>query len=146
MVVVRRSGVKASLGNGLDILVIVSEPLTQRIIKGMIERFGHWPEMVSCESEALDSLEQVMFDVMIVDTEALGFGAAQFVNLARMARLGMPPLPVIALSLDSSSLVVSQLEEAGVEAILTKPVPPKTFLETLTKMSSTQASSLGLLS
>jgi CheY-like chemotaxis protein len=138
--------VNASLGNGLDILVIVSEPLMQRIIQRMLERFGHWPEMVSCESDALDSLEQEIFDVMIVDTETLGSSAAQLVNLARMARLGMPPLPVIALGLDSSLSVVSQLEEAGVEAILTKPVPPKTLLETLTKISSTQASSLGLSS
>ena len=135
---------KASLGNCLDVLAIVSEPLAQRILKRMLERSGHWSVSVSSESDALDALERVMFDAIIIDIETLGLGSPQFINLVRMARFGFPRLPVIALHINSSASFLHQLDEIGVEAILAKPVPPKTLLDTLNRVSSGTASSPGL--
>jgi len=112
----------------------------------MLGRAGHWPVIVSCEADALDALERTMFDVVIIDTETHCLDSAQLVKLVRMARLGARPMPVIALSDGGSTLVVRQLQETGAEAILTKPVPPKMLLETLTRVSSTRASSPGSLS
>ena len=130
----------------LNILTIVSEPLAQRILKRMLGRAGYWPVIVTCEADALVALEHTIFDVMIIDAETLGLGSAQLVKLVRFARLGAPPLPVIALSSGTSTSVVRELKEIGVEAILAKPVPPKTLLETLTRVTTTQASSPGSLS
>ena len=127
-------------------MIIASEPLAQRILKRMLGRSGYWPVIVSCEADALVALEHTIFDVMIIDAETLGLRSAQLVQLVRVARLGAHPLSVIALSNASSTSVVRQLEETGVDAILTKPVPPKTLLETLTRVSSSLSSSPGLLS
>ena len=136
---------KASLGNCLDVLAIVSEPLAQRILKRVLERSGHWSVIVSCESDALDALEAVMFDAMIIDIETLGLGSPQFINLVRMARVGLPRLPVIALNINSSASFLQQLDEIGVEAILAKPVPPTALIDTLNRVSNARASSSGRL-
>jgi len=112
----------------------------------MLGRSNDWPVIVSCEEDALDALERTMFDVMIIDTDTLGLDSAQLVKLVRIARLGTPPMPVIALGSGGSTSVVHQLQETGVEAILTKPVPPTTLLETLKWVSRTRASSPGSVS
>jgi CheY-like chemotaxis protein len=98
---------------------------------------------VSNESNALDVLENSMVDAMIVDMETLGLDGAQLIKLVKVARLGERPLPVIALTIDGDGPSSRQLEELGLDAILTKPVPPKTLLSTLTMVLETQASSPG---
>ena len=97
--------------------------------------------IVSSESDALDVLDRTMVDVLIVDTETPGLGSAQLVKLVRMARLGERPLPVIALTINGGDSFSRQLDELGLEAVLTKPVPPRTLLETLSRVAKTKASS-----
>jgi len=126
-----------------NILVIVFEALSRRIFERMLRRSGYWPTIVSSESDALDVLERTMFDVMIVDTDTPGLGSAQLVKLVRMARLGDRPLPVIALTIDGGDSLSRQLKELGLEAILTKPVPPEKLHSALKMVSETQASSPG---
>ena len=112
----------------------------------MLGRAGYWPVIVSCEADALDALERTTFDVMIIDMETLGSDSAPLVKLVRMARIGARPMPVIALRIGSSTSMIHQLQEAGVAAILTKPVPPKALLETLTLVTGTGARSPGTVS
>ena len=100
--------------------------------------------IVSSEADALDALENVMFDAMIIDTETLGFSSAQFVKLVKMARLGARALPVIALTVNREGPVSRELDKIGIEAILTKPVPPGRLLDILSRISRNQASSRDL--
>jgi CheY-like chemotaxis protein len=123
------------------ILVIGSEPLARKILDRLLRRFGYWPEVVSNELDALDALERTMVDVMIIDTETIGLDFAHLIKLVRMGRLGMDPLPVIALTIDSGGSVSRQLDELGLEAVLTKPVSPRLLLEALASVSQSQASS-----
>ena len=84
-----------------------------------------------------------MVDVLIVDTDTPGLDSAQLVKLVRVARLGERPLPVIALTIDGGGSLSRQFDELGLEAVLTKPVPPEKLLKALKMVSETQASSRG---
>ena len=130
---------KADLGECLEVLAIVSDPLAQRILKRMLERAGHWPWVVSGEVHALEALDRALFDALIIDIDTLGAGTVRFISLVRMGRLGMSPLPVIALEFNTSASLLHQLEGLGVAAILRKPVAPKTLLDSLSRATAPKA-------
>lgn len=96
------------------------------------------------EVDALDALDTMFFDVIIIDVETLGFGSAQLVKLVNVANLGSPPLPIIAITNDVESSMLSQLADLGIEAILTKPVSPQELLSTLVRVIHDRASSSNL--
>lgn len=122
------------------ILAISSEPLTRKIMDRLLRRLGYSARVVANELDALDALDGTTFDAMIVDTGTIDLDVPHFVKLVRMGRLGMEPLPIIALGSDGE---VPLLDELGVEAVLTKPLSPRALLDALAGVSKSQASSRG---
>lgn len=126
-----------------DILTIAPNPLTRRLLERLLRQSGYWPTVVSNEFEALDALERTTFTAMIIDTESVNFDFEHFLKLVGMARLGMPHLPVIALTTDSDSFALQQLSGIRLEAVLMKPVRPELLLETLAGTLPSAASTRG---
>lgn len=108
----------------------------------LLKGYGYWAQLASNELEALDALEETSFDLMILDTDTLGLDWSNLVKLVRVSTLGLTPLPVIALTSGGGD-VASELDQLGVEAVLTKPLSPEVLLQALTRLSSGRASSLG---
>ena len=106
----------------IHVLAISSEPLTRRILNRFVRRFGYSARIVANELDALDALDDTMFDAMIIDAGTIDLDVWHFVKLVRMGRLGIEPLPIIALGSESDA---RELDELDAEAVLTKPLAPR---------------------
>lgn len=124
-------------------LVISSEPLARKVLDRLLRRYGYWAQLASNELDALDALdalEAADFDLMVLDTDTTDLDWSGLVKLVRVSRLGMEPLPVVALTSEDGS-DADELDQLAVEAVLTKPLSPRVFLEALTGLSARGASS-----
>jgi two-component system sensor histidine kinase RpfC len=115
----------------LKILVAEDNPINQKVTVKVLEHAGHHAVVVANGDEALDALEQDSFDMMIVDINMPGTSGLDVVKLHRMATVGEPPLPIIALSADATAEMRRACEEAGVNIYLTKPIEPRRLLEAI---------------
>lgn len=122
-------------------LVISSEQLARKVLDRLLRRHGYWAQLAASELDALDALEETDFDLLVLDTDTTDLDWSGLVKLVRVSRLGMQPLPVIALT--SGHGGGAELDQLAVEAVLTKPLSPRVFVEALTGLSAHGASSRG---
>ncbi|HRK96049.1 MAG TPA: response regulator [Rhodospirillales bacterium] len=121
-------------------LVISSEPLARKVLDRLLRRYGYWAQLAAGELDALDALEETDFDLLVLDTDTTDLDWSGLVKLVRVSRLGMEPLPVVALTSGHGG-AADELDQLAVEAVLTKPLSPRVFLEALTGLSARGASS-----
>lgn len=121
-------------------LVISSEPLARKVLDRLLRRYGYWAQLAAGELDALDALEETDFDLLVLDTDTTDLDWSGLVKLVRVSRLGMEPLPVVALTSGHGG-AAGELDQLAVEAVLTKPLSPRVFLEALTGLSARGASS-----
>lgn len=121
-------------------LVISSEPLARKVLDRLLRRQGCWAQLASNELDALDALEGADFDLLVLDTDTPDLDWSGLVKLVRMSRLGMDPLPVIALTSGPGG-AAAELGQLAVAAVLTKPLTPRVFFEVLAGLPERGASS-----
>lgn len=121
----------------LNVLVAEDNPVNQKVTRRILEHAGHHVHIVSNGDDALDALDENPFDVFVVDVNMPGMSGLQVVKLYRMAHLGTPPLPIIALTADATPETRRLAEEAGINTFLTKPVEAKRFLDTIDALATT---------
>ena len=118
-------------GRPLAILVAEDNPVNQKVTRRILEHAGHSVSVVANGEDALDALDAGRFDALIVDINMPGMSGLELVKIQRMAALGQPRLPIIALSADATPETRRACEDAGVDAYLTKPIEPSRLLTTL---------------
>ncbi len=115
----------------LDVLVAEDNAVNRKVTARILEHGGLTPTMVANGEEALQVLADRDFDLVIVDINMPGIGGLDLIRLCRMGRVGLPYLPIIALSADATAETRRASIEAGVDAYLTKPVEAQRLIATI---------------
>ncbi len=118
----------------LQILVADDNRTNQRVVAKILERAGHQAKVVSNGEEALDALEQTQFDLVLMDVNMPVMNGLEATKLFRFTSLGLPHVPIIALTADITPEVAQRCSDAGMDACITKPVEPARLLEIIDTM------------
>jgi signal transduction histidine kinase/DNA-binding response OmpR family regulator len=107
----------------LRILAAEDTPANQLVLRALLERLGHFVQIVSNGSEALAALNQGHFDLVILDLQMPimdGFEAAYAIR--HMNDLLLRHIPIFALSAYSRQEDQQKAFSAGVNDFIRKPV------------------------
>ncbi|MDB5396181.1 MAG: sensor histidine kinase [Rhodospirillales bacterium] len=123
----------------LNILVADDNRTNQRVLAKILERAGHQSEVVGNGEEALDALEQTNFDLVLMDVNMPIMNGLEATKLYRFTALGLPHLPIVALTADITPEVAQRCTDAGMDACITKPVEPSRLIEIIEAMVPNKA-------
>jgi signal transduction histidine kinase/DNA-binding response OmpR family regulator len=107
----------------LRILAAEDTPANQLVLRALLERQGHFVQIVANGSEAIAALNRGQFDLVILDLQMPvmdGFEAAYAIR--HMNDLLLRHIPIFALSAYSRIEDQNKAYEAGVTDFITKPV------------------------
>jgi CheY-like chemotaxis protein len=109
-----------------DMRVLVAEDhhLSQKVIRGMLNKLGLKPDTASNGEEALQALKQNRYDLVLMDCEMPvvdGYEATRRLRALEREQ-GNRRLPVLALSAHILNDVKERCREAGMDGHLAKPV------------------------
>jgi two-component system sensor histidine kinase RpfC len=123
----------------LSILVAEDNPVNRKVTAKILERAGHTSKMVENGDQALDALDKGKFDIVLMDVNMPGTSGLDVTKIYRMAHMGDPHLPIVALTADATTETRRLCEEAGMDAYVTKPVEAARLLEVIDEETSKPA-------
>lgn len=115
----------------LSVLVVEDNVVNRKVISKILTRAGHRAFVVDDGDAALDALDYQDFDVVLMDVNMPGLSGPETTKHFRFAHIDEPYLPIIALTADATLETREECLEAGMDAVLTKPVEARTLLEML---------------
>ncbi|MGO8918367.1 MAG: ATP-binding protein [Stellaceae bacterium] len=112
----------------LKVLIAEDNSSNRKILRRILEMAGHQTAVVNDGEAALAVLDRDRFDLALMDINMPEMSGYEVTKLYRMEHLGEGRLPIIALTADATSETERQCREAGMDAVLTKPVEPTHLL------------------
>jgi two-component system, sensor histidine kinase RpfC len=118
----------------LKVLVADDNAANCKILKKILEIAGHQVEVVSDGEEALAALERARFDLALLDINMPDVTGYEVAKLYRMSHVGEWRLPIVALTADVTTETERLCREAGMDAVLTKPMEPAQLLNAINEI------------
>jgi two-component system sensor histidine kinase RpfC len=115
----------------LDILVADDNSTNRKVTKKILERAGHKVYVVENGEQAMDALDDHIFDIAVFDMHMPVMDGIQAAKLYRFSHPDRRDMPFIVLTANATTEAVRECEEAGMDAYLSKPVRPQRLLETI---------------
>ncbi len=119
--------------NPLDILVAEDNVINQKIILGVLGRFGYSPKLVENGKEALASLDVKVYDLVLMDIQ---MPVMDGIEATRQIREKVPEKNhprIIALTADALQQSKDEYVQIGLDDVLYKPVQTKELLRVLSE-------------
>jgi CheY-like chemotaxis protein len=125
-------------GRSLRLLVVEDDATTAEVLSGLLRAQGH---AVTQVSDALAALAEVgaaaqPFDALLSDLDLPGIGGHAMANLLRK---GGYTKPILAVTASSRGDEEQRVIDAGMDALLRKPVLPEMLREVLEKVVSRES-------
>ena len=118
----------------LSVLVVEDNIVNRKVITKILNRAGHRAFVVDNGDAALDALDTNTFDVVLMDVNMPGLSGPDVTKHYRFAHIGEAHLPIVALTADATLDTRAECLDAGMDAVVTKPVEARTLLEILDAM------------
>ena len=115
----------------LKILVAEDNAGNAKVLKSALEGAGHDVEVAADGEAALSALERARFDIALLDINLPEINGYEVAKLYRVGHIGEWRLPIVALTADATSETERLCREAGMDAVLTKPVEAAQLLSAL---------------
>lgn len=112
----------SSSAASLRILVADDNVSNCKILKSVLENAGHKVEVVTDGEAALSALDRTRFDLALLDINMPEISGYEVAKLYRVSHIGEWRLPIVALTADATSETERLCREAGMDAVLTKPM------------------------
>ena len=113
----------------LRILVADDQPANLMVMRRLLEKAGHRPQLVDDGEEVLDAIESQAFDLVVIDLHMPGASGLEVIKQARFMEAGRKRTPFIVLTADATSGAREECERAGAQAVMTKPVAAGRLLD-----------------
>jgi len=118
----------------LNILVAEDTPVNREVVRAILEKAGHKVTLVTDGEQALDKLEENVYDLAIVDLHMPGKSGIDVIKLYGFIRPDGPRMPFLVLTADVSADIRAASAEAGAQAYLTKPIEPQRLVGTIEQL------------
>jgi two-component system sensor histidine kinase RpfC len=112
----------------LKILLAEDNAANRKIIRRILDMAGHEVCLARNGEEALAVLDELPVDLVLMDINMPEMSGYEATKLYRMAHLDGRRLPIIALTADATNETARLCREAGMDAVLTKPIDASQLL------------------
>ncbi|HEX5663653.1 MAG TPA: ATP-binding protein, partial [Xanthomonadaceae bacterium] len=119
----------------LRILVADDQSANLMVMRKLLEKAGHRPQIVNDGEDVLNAIEAQQFDAVIIDLHMPGVSGLDVIKQARFMQAGGPRTPFIVVSADATTEARIECEKAGAYAFLTKPIVIDKLLERLAEIA-----------
>ena len=119
---------------GLSILVVEDNDINQEVAKGILEMLDCTVTLAGSGAIALEFLEQVKFDAVLLDCQMPEMDGFEVVKIIR-SRPEHKDLPVIAMTAHSMPGDREKCLNSGMNDYLAKPIEAKLLIEALKRIS-----------
>jgi two-component system, sensor histidine kinase RpfC len=116
------------------ILVAEDNAINRRVIEKILQRAGHDAIFAADGDEALDLLDRMQFDIVLMDMNMPAISGLDVARMYRFAHTDRPHLPIVALTAEATEAARRQCANAGMDAFLTKPVDSKALFATIDRL------------
>jgi CheY-like chemotaxis protein len=116
----------------IRILVAEDNPINQSVALHMLEKAGYRADAVANGKEAVDALEKIPYDLVLMDVqmpEMDGFEATGFIRAKE--KNTTTHIPIIAMTAYAMEGDQERCLEAGMDDYVPKPIRPKQLFEVL---------------
>src|SRR5690606_995014 len=117
------------------ILVADDQSANLMVMRRLLEKAGHRPQIVDDGEEVLVAIENQSFDAAIIDLHMPGISGVEIMKQARFIEAGRRRTPFIVLTADATAEARLECERAGAHAFMTKPVIVEKLLEKLAEIA-----------
>jgi signal transduction histidine kinase/CheY-like chemotaxis protein/HPt (histidine-containing phosphotransfer) domain-containing protein len=127
---------------GLKILVAEDNRMNQRVAKAVLEKEGATVKVVENGKEVLEMLQEVNFDILLLDIRMPEMGGIECIQAIRSLQIPMQKIPVIALTANALKEERDLCIQEGMNDYLTKPFNSQVLTQrilNLLKVSATQS-------
>jgi two-component system, sensor histidine kinase RpfC len=114
---------------GARVLVAEDNATNQRVTQLILESEGHIATIVDNGEAALDALERGNFDLALFDLSMPGLSGLEALKLYQYTTA--KPVPVLILSANVTTEIISQCQQAGCAEFVPKPVRATLLLEAI---------------
>ena len=108
--------------------------INRRVIEKILQRAGHDAIFAADGDEALDLLDRMRFDIVLMDMNMPAISGLDVARMYRFTHTDRPHLPIVALTAEATEAARRQCADAGMDAFLTKPVDPKALFATIDRL------------
>jgi len=120
----RKAAKPAFTERGIRVLAAEDNPVNQRVLTALLAQVGVVPTLVGNGREAVAAWEGGDWDLILMDMQmpVMDGQAATREIRAREARLGRPPVPIIAVTANAMRHQIDGYRAAGVTQVVAKPI------------------------
>lgn len=115
----------------IHILVAEDNEVSRNLLVGILNTQGYQVHAVADGSEAIDVIGTQQMDVALVDINMAPLGGLEFIKFLISKGIS---LPVIIITGDTSTDMLTETNGLGVEKVLTKPVEPERLIHTVNRI------------
>ncbi|PKL42677.1 MAG: hypothetical protein CVV41_14110 [Candidatus Riflebacteria bacterium HGW-Riflebacteria-1] len=119
---------------GLSIMVVEDNDINQEVAKGILEMLGCTVTLAGSGAVALEFLEQIKFDAVLLDCQMPEMDGFEVVRIIRSKPEHLD-LPVVAMTAHSMPGDREKCLQAGMNDYLAKPIEARLLAETLKKVA-----------
>ena len=119
----------------MRILVADDQAANLMVLRRLLEKAGHRPQIVDDGDDVLTAIEHHAFDAVIIDLHMPGMSGVEIMKQSRFMEAGRKRTPFIVLTADATSDAKLECERAGAHAFMTKPVIVEKLLEKLAEIA-----------
>lgn len=109
----------------LHVLVVDDNSFNQRIINATVQKFGHTSEVANDGMKAIEEHKSGAYDLILMDVRMPGLSGPEATQLIRKMEGEKSKIPIIALTADVMRGQRKQYLEAGMDAVVAKPIDRK---------------------
>lgn len=120
--VISKMAVRFSVTRSLNILVAEDTELNQHIIEATLASFGHSCTFANDGSEAIDTLGNNEFDMILMDIRMPKMSGPDATRAIRMMEGPKASIPIVALTADAMAEHIVEYLNAGMNGCVTKPI------------------------
>jgi two-component system sensor histidine kinase RpfC len=124
------------IGKSLSILVAEDNGVNQKVITKILERGGHRVTLAENGEQAVDLLLADRFHLVLMDVNMPVMNGIEATKLYRFAALGRERVPIVALTADVTPDAFNQCMDAGMDAVLPKPIEPAELFEMVERLTA----------
>jgi signal transduction histidine kinase/ligand-binding sensor domain-containing protein/ActR/RegA family two-component response regulator len=119
---------------GMRLLVVDDNPINLAVARAILEAVGADITTATDGSDALELLQSVCFDVVLMDLQMPRMNGSEAIAQIRAGRGGPATIPVIALTADVIGGADEALLSLGFNAVQTKPIDAGALIESIFKV------------
>ncbi|MFC3715492.1 ATP-binding protein [Luteimonas soli] len=119
----------------MRVLVADDQSANLMVLRRLLEKAGHRPQIVDDGEDVLTAIENQSFDAVIIDLHMPGASGVEIMKQTRFMEAGRKRTPFIVLTADATSEARLECERAGAYAFMTKPVIVEKLLEKLAEIA-----------